>query len=146
MAMHRILTLVRKELQALLRDPQGRALLIAPVVLQLAIFSFAATLEVKNNTLAVFNQDAGADSIELIQRFAKARAFTRILYAQSEEELRQMIDHQRALVALRFASDFSRNVRSRRSGVHAGDPGWAPVKQRANRFGLRPPNGPGLAG
>lgn len=46
----RIATLVHKELKALLRDPQGRMLLIVPVLLQLAIFPLATTLEVKNNT------------------------------------------------------------------------------------------------
>jgi ABC-2 type transport system permease protein len=112
--MHRIITLVIKELQALLRDPQGRVLLVAPVVLQLAIFSFAATLEVKNNTLAVYNQDAGAESVELIQRFSRAQAFTEMLFVSSEEQLRRVINEQRALLVLRFPADFSRSVVSRR--------------------------------
>jgi ABC-2 type transport system permease protein len=109
-SMHRILSLIQKELQALLRDPQGRALLIVPVVLQLAIFPFASTLEVKNNTLAVLNEDAGAESIELIQRFAQARAFTHVLHLKTEAELRLAIDDQQALLALRFAPDFSRAI------------------------------------
>jgi ABC-2 type transport system permease protein len=112
--MERIRTLVIKELQALLREPQGRFLLIAPVVLQLAIFSTAATLEVKNNTLAVFNQDSGRESIELIHRLGRARAFTKVLHLQSEPQLRQIVDEQQALVVLRFAPDFSRNVRAGR--------------------------------
>ncbi len=107
---HRIATLVRKEMQALLRDRQGRVLLVAPVILQLIVFSNAATLEVKNNTLAILNQDAGAASIELVQRFSQARAFTTILHVHSEEELRRAIDEQRALVALRFGTDFSSHV------------------------------------
>lgn len=108
--MHRILTLVIKELQALLRDPQGRILLVAPVLLQLAIFSFAATLEVKNNTLGVFNEDAGAESVELLQRFARAKAFSDVLYLSSESEVRQTIDEQKALLVLRFGPDFSREL------------------------------------
>jgi ABC-2 type transport system permease protein len=107
---HRILTLIRKELQALLRDRQGRALLLVPVLLQLAIFPFAATLEVKNNALAVFNQDAGAESAELLQRFTRAQAFTRMFYVHSEDELREAINDQRALLVLRFPTDFSRAV------------------------------------
>src|SRR5215470_16149768 len=94
----RIRTLIVKELQALLRDRQGRMLLIVPVLLQLAIFPFASTLEVKNNTLAVFNQDAGAESVELMQRFSRAQAFTHVIYVHSENELRAVIDEQRALL------------------------------------------------
>lgn len=106
----RIGTLIVKELQALLQDRQSRALLIVPVVLQLAIFPFAATLEVKNNTLGIFNQDAGAESVELIQRLARARAFTQIVFVHSEIELRRTIDSQEALIVLRFSPAFSRQV------------------------------------
>ena len=106
----RIATLIRKELQLLLQDRQSRTLLIAPVILQLAIFPFAATLEVKNNTLAVFNEDSGAESIELIQRLSRAKAFTEMRFVHSEEELRRTIDNQEALVVLRFPQDFSRSV------------------------------------
>ncbi len=106
--LHRIATLIVKELQALLRDPQGRVLLVVPVLLQLAIFPFAATLEVKNNTLAIFNEDAGSESAELLQRFSRAQAFTRILYLHDEKELREAIDRQQALLVLRFSADFSR--------------------------------------
>src|SRR5436309_3250384 len=108
--LHRIATLIIKELQALLRDRQSRLLLIMPVLMQLAIFPFAATLEVKNNTLAVFNEDAGAESTELIQRFSRAQAFTEMLVLRCEGEMRASIDEQRTLIALRFPADFSRNV------------------------------------
>jgi ABC-2 type transport system permease protein len=110
----RILTLIIKELQALLRDPQSRALLIMPVLLQLAIFPFAATLEVKNNTLAVFNEDSGAESTELIQRLSRAHAFTSMLVLESRSELRNVLDYQQALVVLRFPADFSRSVSTQR--------------------------------
>ena len=40
-------------MQALLRDPQTRAILIMPVILQVLLFPFAATLEVTNATIAV---------------------------------------------------------------------------------------------
>jgi ABC-2 type transport system permease protein len=108
--MHRVATLIFKELQALIRDRQARVLLILPVLLQLAIFPFASTLEVKNNTLAVFNQDTGAESAELLQRLSRAKAFTQTLYLHSEENLRRTIDSQEALLVLRFPSDFSRAV------------------------------------
>jgi ABC-2 type transport system permease protein len=68
----RIQSLIVKELQALLGDPQTRRLLIMPVLLQTALFPLAATLDVQNNTLAVLNEDAGQVSVELIQRFGQA--------------------------------------------------------------------------
>ncbi len=118
--MHRIRALIVKELQALLRDRQGRVLLIVPVLLQLAIFPFAATLEVKNNVLAVFNEDSGAESAELLQRLSRAQAFSRILYLDSAAAMQRVIDEQQTLLVLRFAPDFSRLVAEGRSaGIQA---------------------------
>jgi ABC-2 type transport system permease protein len=106
----RVLSLIRKELQALLRDRQGRMLLIMPVLLQLLLFPFAATLEVKNNTIGILNLDAGAASVELAQRLARAQAFTRFLTLHNETELRRALDSQQALVVLRFPEEFSREL------------------------------------
>ena len=107
---HRIRTLIVKELQALLRDPNGRRVLIVPVLLQLALFPLAATLEVKNNALAVLNQDAGRESVELIARFAQAKAFTQMIVLRSQAELQRAIDLQQALIVLQFPADFSRRL------------------------------------
>lgn len=108
--LYRIAILIVKELQALLRDRQGRVLLIMPVLLQLIVFPNAATLEVKHNTLAIFNQDAGAESVELVQRFAQAGAFSEVLMLHSESEMRRAIDDQQALLVLRIPADFTRDV------------------------------------
>ena len=110
--LQRILTLVRKELRILLQDKQGRALLIVPVMLQLVIFPVAATLEVKNNTLGILNEDTGAESFELVQRLSQAEAFTEVLMLKSEPEVRTVIDEQRALLVLRIPQDYSRALSS----------------------------------
>ncbi len=106
----RIITLIVKELQGLLGDRQSRVILILPVLLQLALFPFAATLEVKNNTLAIFNEDNGRESTELMQRLSQAQAFTELRTLHSDAEVRRAIDNQQALIALHFPPDFSRNV------------------------------------
>ena len=70
---HRLWTLIRKELQSLLREPQTRAILVLPVLIQVLLFPFAATLEVTNATIAIYNEDNGKHSVELTQRFADHR-------------------------------------------------------------------------
>ena len=111
----RVLALIIKELQALLGDPQSRNLLFLPVILQTALFPFAVTLDVQNNTLAVLNQDAGQASVELMQRFSRAEAFTHFLRLDSEKALRNTINNQDALIVLYFPVDFSRNILAGRS-------------------------------
>ena len=111
----RLVTLITKELQLAFRDPQSRRLLVMPVILQLALFPFAATLEVKNATLAILNEDHGAESNELVQRLAAARAFPTPLLVTSQAELGRVVDEQRALLALEIPPDFSRALASGRS-------------------------------
>ncbi|MEO1226922.1 MAG: ABC transporter permease, partial [Pseudomonadota bacterium] len=51
----RLRALIRKELLAALRDPRSRMMLIMPPLLQLLVFSYAATLEVTNVSIGVLN-------------------------------------------------------------------------------------------
>lgn len=102
-----ILVLVRKELQSLFSNADSRRILVLPVLLQLLVFPFAATLEVKNSTLAVFNEDTGAASIELIQRLSAAEAFPHLINVTSHAQLNEVIDQKEALLAIHIPQNFS---------------------------------------
>jgi len=104
---YRLWTLIRKELQSLLREPQTRAILIMPVLIQVVLFPFAATLEVTNASIAIFDEDAGTHSVELTQRFAKASAFSEVQLLQSAQQIEPIIDNQKALLVIRFPQHFS---------------------------------------
>ncbi len=106
----RLLHLIIKEFQVTLGDKRARVMLMVPVVMQTLIFPFAATLEVKNATLAIFNQDAGPASVELIQRLSRTAAFTTLVMVQNDVAMQEAIDEQKALIALHFPVDFSRNL------------------------------------
>ncbi len=106
----RLAALIKKELLAIMGDTQSLRLLIMPVILQLLLFPFAATLEVKNNTIAVFNEDGGPASAEILQRLSHTPAFDRIKMVHGQPELIDAIDSQEALIALRFGPQFSRRA------------------------------------
>src|SRR3546814_2986407 len=63
-----------KEVLSILRDPRSRMIVFVPPLLQLLVFAFAATLEVRNIDIAVHNQDAGRWSHELVTRLDRARS------------------------------------------------------------------------
>jgi len=106
----RILALIVKELLALLRDKKARTVLIIPPLIQLFVFSFAATQEAKNLTLAVLDQDRGVHAVELEQRFAAASAFSTVLHLRTAAEVAPTIDRQRAIAVLWIPADFSRKL------------------------------------
>ncbi len=110
--LHRLWTLIIKELQSLLRDPQTRSILVLPVILQVSLFPFAATLDVTNATIAIYSEDNGPRAIELTQRFAKAKSFSHVLMLHSPQDVAPTLDNQRALLILRFPPQFSRDIAS----------------------------------
>ena len=72
---NRIYALIFKELMQAVRDPKTRFSLLMPPVIQLLIFTFAATLDVKNVPIGILNRDNGEQGFELVQRFRGRRLF-----------------------------------------------------------------------
>lgn len=107
---HRLKALIVKELLAILRDKRSRLLLVIPPLAQMVIFSFAATLEVKNVAIGILNKDGGQASRELAQRFHGAPTFRHITYLKGVEEIAPLVDSQQAILVVHIASDFSRRV------------------------------------
>ncbi|MBB4188667.1 ABC-2 type transport system permease protein [Sinorhizobium terangae] len=110
----RLKALIIKELLAVLRDPKGRAILIGPPIIQLLVFSYAATLEVKNVDLMVLDRDTGQWSQELVQRIGGSPTFRTITGANSPAEIRLALDTQRVLAALEIGPTFSRDIEAGR--------------------------------
>jgi ABC-2 type transport system permease protein len=108
--MTRLKAQIIKELLSFWRDPKSRVVLIVPPLLQLFVFSFAATLNVTNVTLGVLNDDAGKGSYELIQRLDGAPFVARIEYVDRPEALAGLIDRREVIAGIHFPADFSRNL------------------------------------
>ncbi|EPR43424.1 hypothetical protein dsx2_2275 [Desulfovibrio sp. X2] len=106
----RVKALVIKELLAVLRDKKSRMALIMPPLLQLTIFAFAATLEVKNVSLAVLDKDGGQAAVELVQRFAAAPYFTKIITLHGQEQVAPALEDETAMAVLVINQNFSRDV------------------------------------
>ncbi|MFA6501415.1 MAG: ABC transporter permease, partial [Parachlamydiales bacterium] len=81
-----ILALIKKEFLAIWQDKKSRIIIIIPPLLQLFIFAFAATLDVKNVTIGVLNQDEGKQAYELIQRFQGAPVISKVKYLSSVKQ------------------------------------------------------------
>ncbi|NDD58656.1 MAG: ABC transporter permease [Chlamydiae bacterium] len=112
----RISALIIKELIALLKDKKSRFILILPPLVQLLIFSMAATLDVKNIAIGICNQDMGSYSIELQQRFTGAPVFSRVQHYENLKAAEQDLVMQKISGIIYFNNIFSKNIA-------LGDPG-----------------------
>jgi ABC-2 type transport system permease protein len=99
-----------KEVLSVLRDPRSRMVVLVPPILQLMVFAFAATLEVRNVDIAVYDQDAGRWSHELVQRLAGAPFIADVRHVDSLRELHESIDRGEVIAALAIPVDFSRAI------------------------------------
>jgi ABC-2 type transport system permease protein len=108
----RIRSLLIKELLAVWRDPKSRSILFIPPTVQLLIFTFAATEDVRNVRLAIYNQDLGIHGRELTERFEAANSFSSVRFVRSSAEAAAAIDARDVLLVLRIPDDFSRDINS----------------------------------
>jgi ABC-2 type transport system permease protein len=106
----RIFFLIVKELRAVWRDPKSRFLLVAPPIIELLVFANAATQEVKNVNIAVFNQDQGTYARDLLARFEGSPNFREVRHLHSEREIAPAIDSRSALMVVQIGADFSRQI------------------------------------
>jgi len=108
--MRRLLAMIVKEAWALLRDPKSRLVLIMPPLLQLFIFTFATTLDVRNVDVGIYDRSSGVHSSELVSRLAGSPNFREIRRLTSPDDLQRAIDGQEVIAALVIDEDFDRAV------------------------------------
>lgn len=113
----RLLAMIRKELLAVLRDPRARITLIAPPLIQLILFSAAATLEVKNIDLGVYDRSGGAAASEFVNQLAGSPEVHSLVRLSSPVALQRAIDDQRIIAAIKFDAQFDRDVAAGRTGT-----------------------------
>ena len=105
--LQRLLAIVRKELITMLRDPRARMALIIPPIIQLFIFSSAATMEVKNIALAVVDLDRGPYAADVQQRLGGSRSFTRLPRYANVASARGALEREQVIGILVLPSGFS---------------------------------------
>ena len=106
----RIIALIRKEFLAVLRDRKIRISILVPPIIQLFVFTFASTLDVKNVRIGIVNRDNGEKAFELIERFHGAKVFTHIIHLPGMQAVDHFMDYQKGLMVVSFDEQFSRNL------------------------------------
>ena len=108
--LYRIIALIIKEFLIVWRDKRSRFVIVVPPIIQLFIFSFAATLDVKNVPIGVLNQDNGERGYELVERLQGTPFFSKIVFLKGVEEIAPFIDTQKGLMVFFLDQQFSRNL------------------------------------
>ncbi|WP_305910049.1 ABC transporter permease [Methylomarinum sp. Ch1-1] len=108
----RICALLIKEFLNLLKDKKSRFVLIGPPLIQMFVFGYAATYDLNKIPLAIYNEDSGEASRDLVARFQGAPAFEQVLYITRHDQIADTLDHKTALLIVHIGEHFSRDLLS----------------------------------
>ncbi len=106
----RLMSLIRKEFIQIVRDPRTLAISLVMPVAMLVLLGYAATNDVRNIALAVFDQDQSPASRRLIEAYKQADYFALTYVVSSEEEMRELIDNNSARAGLIIPPGYGRDV------------------------------------
>ncbi|KAB2962449.1 MAG: ABC transporter permease [Thermoanaerobaculia bacterium] len=102
--------MVRKELRQVFRDPRmARVVLIAPMI-QLMIFGYAVSTDVRDTATIVLDRDRTPDSRELVDDFTSSGYFEVVTFADRDAEIAAALDHGRTAVALVIPAGYARDL------------------------------------
>lgn len=106
----RILALIVKEFLALWKDPKTRLILVVPPLIQIILFSHAATFEVTNVALGVWSEDAARPAREIVTRFETSPAFRRVATLDNPAAAAEALSSERVKAVLHIGQTFSADV------------------------------------
>ncbi|MGE0333909.1 MAG: ABC transporter permease [Gammaproteobacteria bacterium] len=98
----RIKHMLIKEFIQVFRDPKMRGIIFVMPVVQVLVFGYAVTLDVKNIATAVYDLDNTVASRELVARFEKSGYFEIVEYVESAERARALLDRGEASAVLQM--------------------------------------------
>jgi ABC-2 type transport system permease protein len=113
----RLMSIIRKEFIQIFRDPRTLILIIVMPMLQLFLLGYAATTDVKNISLAVWDQSHSPQSRALLDAFRAANYFSIDYSVGSEDEYKNLIEQGRIRAALIIPPDYEQRLVEGRAQV-----------------------------
>jgi ABC-2 type transport system permease protein len=103
----RLLSIIRKEFIQIFRDPRTLMLILVMPIIQLFLLGYAATTDVRNVPIAVWDQSRSPESRALLEAFRAADYFNFAYEVFSEAEIQTLIEQGDVRGALVIPADYS---------------------------------------
>lgn len=124
--MKQFFAFVKKEFYHIFRDPRTMLMLLAMPVVQIVLFGFAISTEVKNSRVAVLDPTNQMLSREIIDKIGASEYFTIEQIISNPEQIDDLFRQRKIDMALVFDSEFSRH-RNVQIVTDASDPNTASI-------------------
>lgn len=111
----RITRMLIKEFIQIFRDPKMRGIIFLMPIVQVLVFGYAVTTDVRQVATAVYDLDNSVASRELVARFVKSGYFDIVEYVNDEQRARALMDRGEVRTILRMHKGFADDVRAGRT-------------------------------
>jgi len=111
----RIKHMLIKEFIQIFRDPRMKGVIFLMPIIQLLVFGYAVTTDVKNIATLVYDLDNSIATRELVSRFVKSGYFNVVEYTDREDRVRDLMDRGKVGAVLRMNKGFEDDLRAGRT-------------------------------
>ena len=111
----RIRNILIKEFIQVFRDPRMRMVIFVAPMLQVMVFGYAVTTDVKNIPTAVYDLDRSADSRNFIREFTYSKYFDVKKYIYTDQEQKTLVDKSVVNVIIRINRGFAQDIKAGKS-------------------------------
>ena len=113
----RIKHMLIKEFIQIFRDPRMKGVIFLMPIIQLLVFGYAVTTDVKHVATGVYDLDNSVVSRELIARFEKSGYFDIVARVENPEHARKLIDRGEVRAVLQMNKGFGNDLRAGRTAA-----------------------------
>jgi ABC-2 type transport system permease protein len=113
----RIKHMLIKEFIQIFRDQRMKGVIFLMPIIQLLVFGYAVTTDVRHVATAIYDLDNSVASRELIARFEASGYFDIAAYAKNPEDIRDLIDRGHVRAVLQMNRGFEDDLRAGRTAT-----------------------------
>lgn len=115
--MKQFLSFVKKEFYHIFRDKRTMLIVLGMPIVQIILFGFAITTEVKNTRVAVFDPSKDVSTQRIIDRLEASEYFTVVDNLNNLDDIDRVFKEGRANLVVVFSDNFNENL------IHTGEAG-----------------------
>jgi ABC-2 type transport system permease protein len=117
--LERVWQMVIKEFRQIFRDPRLRRVIFIAPVLQLIVFGYAVSTDIRDTATFVVDHDRSRASRELVERFTSSGYFRVVGASDRPAELVRALDHGDAIMGLEIPRGFAADLAAGSAQVQA---------------------------
>jgi len=103
--------MIVKEFIQVFRDKRMIAIVFFTPIMQLLVFGYAVTTDVNNIPTAIYDLDKSNESRELVRRLESSGYFDIKYFAESYDEIQDLLDRGKVISAIQINKDFSSDLK-----------------------------------